>query len=140
VATGHLSAGLVGDDRRDGCRHDPSAVHQRVYIAPSRPLLEVAKQVATAAVIDEGRVALTVGAGWMREGCREYGRLDEPFEIMLALIDEPSVELYQRAEDLGITAVMCAPWMGTMEADLGDVARFRGPIERFAETVIAKLR
>ena len=38
-----------------------------VYVAPSRPLLEVAKQVATAAVISQGRVALTVGAGWMRE-------------------------------------------------------------------------
>jgi alkanesulfonate monooxygenase SsuD/methylene tetrahydromethanopterin reductase-like flavin-dependent oxidoreductase (luciferase family) len=34
-----------------------------VYIAPARPLLEVAKQVATAAVISHGRVALTVGAG-----------------------------------------------------------------------------
>jgi probable F420-dependent oxidoreductase len=206
-----------------------------VYIAPARPLLEVAKQVATAAVVSEGRLALTVGAGWMREEfellgqsfadrgkrldemipalrelwrggwvswrgeyydvpelmlephppspvpimcggeseaalrraarlCdgwvgtayawddavpyverlgalrREYGRGEEPFEIMLALMDAPSPDLYQRAEDLGVTAVMCAPWMGTAEGESGEVERFRGPIERFAETVIAKLR
>src|ERR1700752_2113917 len=42
----------------------------------------------------------------------EYGRSGEPFEIMLALLEMPSVDLYRRAEDLGITAVMCAPWMG----------------------------
>jgi probable F420-dependent oxidoreductase len=205
-----------------------------VYIAPSRPLLEVAKQIATAAVVSDGRVALTVGAGWMREEfdllgqsfddrgkrlnemipalralwqggwvswsgeyyqvpelmiephppapvpimcggesdaalrraarlCdgwvgmaylwddavsyverlhalrREYGRADEPFEIMFALLDAPSPDLYKRAEDLGVTAVLCAPWMGTPEGASGEVARFRGPIERFAETVIAKV-
>ncbi len=38
-----------------------------VYIAPLRPLLTVAKEVATASVISAGRVALGAGAGWMRE-------------------------------------------------------------------------
>jgi probable F420-dependent oxidoreductase len=206
-----------------------------VYVAPSRPLLEVAKQVATAAVVSRGRVSLTVGAGWMREefdllgqsfddrGRRlnemipalralwkggwvswegehyrvpelmlephpptpvpimcggeseaalrraarwcdgwvgtaytwddavpylerlaalrhEYGRDDEPFEIMFALLEPPSADVYERAADGGVTAVLCAPWMGTPEGASGDVARFCGPIERFAETVIAKLR
>jgi probable F420-dependent oxidoreductase len=206
-----------------------------VYIAPSRPLLAVAKQVATAAVISEGRVTLTVGAGWMREEfellgqsfedrgkrlnemipalralwrggwvswdgehyqvpelmmephppapvpimcggeseaalrraarlCdgwvgtayawddavhyverlhalrREYGRADEPFEIMLALMDIPTPDLYKRAEDIGITAVMCAPWMGTDGVDPADVSTFRAPIERFAESVVAHVR
>lgn len=206
-----------------------------VYIAPSRPLLAVAKQVATAAVISGGRVALSVGAGWMREEydllgqsfanrgkrldemipalralwqggwvswsgeyyrvpeimlephppapvpimcggeseaalrraallCdgwvgaaytwadavarverltalrREYGRADEPFELMLALLELPSADLFKRAEDAGITAVMCAPWMGADGVDPGDVATFRKPIERFAEDVIAKVR
>ena len=199
-----------------------------VYVAPARPLLEVAKQVATASVISDGRVSLAVGAGWMREEfellgqdfgnrgkrldemipalralwhggwvswsgdyyqvpelmlephpttpvpilcggeseaalrraarlCdgwvgtayawddaagyvqrltsfrREYGREGEPFEIMLALLEPPSVDLYRRAEDLGITAVMCAPWIG---ADDG----YRPSIERFAQTVIGKFR
>ena len=43
---------------------------------------------------------------------REYGRENEPFDIMLALLEAPSPDLYKRAEDLGITAVMCAPWVG----------------------------
>jgi probable F420-dependent oxidoreductase len=206
-----------------------------VYVAPSRPLLEVAKQVATAAVVSQGRVALTVGVGWMREEfellgqsfanrgkrlnemipalralwaggwvswsgeyyeipelmlephppapvpimcggeseaalrraaslCdgwvgtaytwdtavpyverlhalrREYGRADEPFEILLALMDVPTVDLYRRAEEVGITAVMCAPWMGAAGVDPADVTSFRAPIERFAENVIAKVR
>ncbi|PRC50380.1 LLM class F420-dependent oxidoreductase, partial [Mycobacterium sp. ITM-2017-0098] len=38
-----------------------------VYIAPARPLLEVAKQVATAATLSGGRVSLAAGVGWMRE-------------------------------------------------------------------------
>jgi probable F420-dependent oxidoreductase len=201
-----------------------------VYVAPARPLLEVAKQVATASVISEGRVSLAVGVGWMREEfdllgqdfgnrgkrldemipalralwqggwvswngryyqvpelmlephpsspvpilcggeseaalrraarlCdgwvgtayawddavgyvqkltalrREYGRQSEPFEIMLALLEPPSVDLYRRAEDLGITALMCAPWAGAQDAE-----RYRPSIERFAETVIEKFR
>jgi probable F420-dependent oxidoreductase len=204
-----------------------------VYIAPSRPLLEVAKQVATASVISGGRVTLAAGIGWMREEyellgqdftnrgkrldemipalrelwrggwvswsgkyyrvpemmiephppspvpiwcggeseaalrraarlCdgwvgfayvwddavpyvekltkfrREYGRENEPFDILLALLDKPSVDLYKRAEDIGITALMCAPWFAA--PDSTDAERYREPIERFAEDIIAKFR
>jgi probable F420-dependent oxidoreductase len=205
-----------------------------VYVAPARPLLEVAKQVATASVLSGGRVSLGVGVGWMREEydllgqdfdtrgkrlnemipalrelwrggwvswsgehyqvpelmlephpeapvpilcggeseaalrraarlCdgwvgyayewddavgytekltklrREYGRENEPFDILLALLEPQTPDLYKRAEDVGITHVMSAPWMG---ADLGPggVERYREPIERFAETIIAKVR
>ena len=38
-----------------------------VYIAGHRPILQVAKEVATAAVLTDGRVALGIGAGWMKE-------------------------------------------------------------------------
>jgi alkanesulfonate monooxygenase SsuD/methylene tetrahydromethanopterin reductase-like flavin-dependent oxidoreductase (luciferase family) len=55
-----------------------------VYIAPSRPLLEVAKQVAAAA--------------------------------------------------------MCAPWMGADDVDPTDVKTFGAPIERFVESVVARVR
>ncbi|MGV0742172.1 TIGR03619 family F420-dependent LLM class oxidoreductase [Mycolicibacterium sp. XJ870] len=204
-----------------------------VYVAPARPLLEVVKQVATASVVSNGRVALGVGVGWMREEfelmgqdfdtrgkrlnemipalrelwrggwvsfdgqyyqvpemmiephpvapvpilcggeseaalrraarlCdgwigyaytldqaaryterldvlrRENGRDREPFEILLALLDPPSPDLYKRAEDLGITAVMCAPWMG--QPNGSGANRFREPIERFAETIIEKVK
>jgi probable F420-dependent oxidoreductase len=205
-----------------------------VYVAPARPLIEVAKQVATASVLSDGRVALGVGVGWMREEyellgqdfdtrgkrlnemipalrelwrggwvswngqyyqvpelmiephpeapvpilcggesdaalrraarvCdgwigyayawddaaayvqklkklrREYGRENEPFDILLALFEPPTPDLYKRAEDIGITQVMSAPWMGT-DLPPGGVERYREPIERFAETIIAKVR
>ena len=209
-----------------------------VYIAPARPLLQVAKLVATASVISDGRVSLAVGSGWMREEfellgqdfanrgrrldemipalralwqggwvtwsghyyqvpelmiephptspvpilcggesdaalrraarlCdgwvgtayrwddavhhvqrlttlrREYGRHSEPFDIMLALLEPPSPDLFRRAEDLGVTAVMCAPWAGSDETPNAadeSVERYRPAIERFAETVIASCR
>jgi hypothetical protein len=34
---------------------------------------------------------------------------------------------------------MSAPWMG-VDLPQGDAERFRGPIERFAEMIIAKVR
>ena len=198
-----------------------------VYVAPSRPLVEVAKVVATAAEVSGGRVSLGVGVGWMREEfelmgqdfgtrgkrldemipalralwqggwvswagehyrvpeimlephppgpvpilcggeseaalrraarlCdgwvgtayvldeavrhvdrlsalrREYGRAEQPFEVLLALLDPPSVELYQRAEEAGITAVMVAPW--AVADDRRDATM------RFADKVISRFR
>ncbi len=38
-----------------------------IYIAGHRPILQVAKEVGTVAALSDGRVALGVGAGWMRE-------------------------------------------------------------------------
>jgi probable F420-dependent oxidoreductase len=38
-----------------------------IYVAGHRPILQVAKEVGTAAVISDNRVALGVAAGWMRE-------------------------------------------------------------------------
>src|ERR1700730_6706196 len=206
-----------------------------VYVAPARPWLEVAKQVATASVVSGGRVSLAVGVGWMREEyellgqdftnrgkrldemipalralwrggwvswsghyyqvpelmiephpeepvpilcggeseaalrraaslCdgwvgyayawddaasyvqklkdlrREYGREDQPFEILLALLEPPTPDLYKRAEDIGITAVMSSPWAGMEAMGSGDVERYREPIERFAEKIIDKVR
>lgn len=203
-----------------------------VYIAPARPLLEVAKLVATAAVISGDRVALTVGAGWMREefelmgqdfsnrGRRldemipalrqlwrggwvswsgthyqvpelmiephphepvsilcggeseaalqraarlcdgwvgtaytwqqaidkvdaltalrnRFGRANEPFEIMVALTEPPSADLFKRAEDIGVTAMMCSPWSGDPTASTVD--DYRVAIERFADTVLAQM-
>jgi alkanesulfonate monooxygenase SsuD/methylene tetrahydromethanopterin reductase-like flavin-dependent oxidoreductase (luciferase family) len=70
---------------------------------------------------------------------REYGREDEPFDILLALLEPPTPDLYKRAEDVGITQVMSAAWMG-MDLPPGGAERYREPIERFAETVIAKVR
>ena len=35
-----------------------------------------------------------------------------PFDILPALMEPPSADLYRRAEDLGVTGVMCSPWAG----------------------------
>lgn len=71
---------------------------------------------------------------------REYGRHEEPFDVLLALKEPPSADLYRRAEEEGITSVMVAPWMSGGADSTAGVERFRKPIEQFAETVIAKLR
>jgi len=64
-----------------------------VYVAPARDLITVAKQVATAAVISEGRVALGVGVGWCKEEFDATGqdfhtrgkRLDDMIPALRAL-------------------------------------------------------
>ena len=38
-----------------------------IYVAGHRPLLQLAKEIATASVLSDGRVALGAGAGWMKE-------------------------------------------------------------------------
>ncbi len=56
-----------------------------IYVAPARPLLEVAKLVATAAVVSEGRVSLAAGIGWMRE---EYELMGQDFTNRGKRLDE----------------------------------------------------
>ena len=56
-----------------------------VYILPLRHPLEVAKSVGTAAVLSNGRVALGVGAGWIRE---EFDALGVDFATRGARLDE----------------------------------------------------
>jgi probable F420-dependent oxidoreductase len=64
-----------------------------IYIAAARHPLVVAKAVGTAAVLSRNRVALGVGAGWMREEFELLGtdfanrgrRLDEMVEVLRAL-------------------------------------------------------
>ena len=56
-----------------------------VYLAPLRHPLEVARSVATAAVISGGRVLLGAGVGWIRE---EYAQLGKPFESRGSRLDE----------------------------------------------------
>jgi probable F420-dependent oxidoreductase len=56
-----------------------------VYVAGARNVFVVAKAVATAAVLSDDRVALGVGAGWMRE---EFELLGERFEKRGRRLDE----------------------------------------------------
>src|SRR5689334_2706744 len=47
-----------------------------VYVLPMRPPFVIAKEVATAAVMSNNRVALGIGMGWMEE---EFELLEQPF-------------------------------------------------------------
>jgi probable F420-dependent oxidoreductase len=70
------------------------------------------------------------------------GRADDNFDIVIAVLAPPDVELYRRLEDAGVTSMMCAPWM------MADVAEGsysstldakRRAIDQFGRDVIAKM-
>ena len=56
-----------------------------VYVAPARDLFTVAKGVATAATLAEGRLAAGFGVGWCRE---EFDQLGRPYTSRGARLDE----------------------------------------------------
>ncbi len=64
-----------------------------VYVLPIRNPIEVAKQSATLAILSQGRFALGVGTGWMKEEFDAYDvpfagrgkRMDEMLEVMRGL-------------------------------------------------------
>lgn len=97
-----------------------------VYVAPARPLFGVAKQVATAAVLSGGRVALGAGAGWMQEEfdlmgqafARRGARLDEMTDVLRRLWTGEIVEHHGEAFDFGPLSINPVPdlpipiWVG----------------------------
>lgn len=84
--------------------------------------------------------------GRLKAYLKEYGRENDPFEIVVGFYSPPSVDLYRRAEEeLGVTATMTMPWAGMQNVNTGEHAgltqsseRFREPIERFAEAIVSK--
>jgi alkanesulfonate monooxygenase SsuD/methylene tetrahydromethanopterin reductase-like flavin-dependent oxidoreductase (luciferase family) len=110
------------------------------------------------------RRAATLGDGWigaayrwdelehhtvrLRRFLREGGREGEPFEVIAALKDVPSVDLYRRAEEqLGVTATLCLPWFadrGISDARKAGVEppvdRYRDSIERFGADIVEPCR
>lgn len=86
-----------------------------VYITPMRPLLSLAKEIATASVISGGRVSLGAGAGWMREEFEVQGhdfatrgkRFNEQIQALRALWQPGWVSF--RGEYYDIPEVMIGP-------------------------------
>ncbi|WP_348983355.1 hypothetical protein [Rhodococcus sp. DMU1] len=75
---------------------------------------------------------------------RQFGRENEPFDIIVGLRDTPSRDLYRRAGDLGITGVMCSPWSNWEQTHGGDqnylrrpAERYRASIEHFADEILS---
>jgi probable F420-dependent oxidoreductase len=87
-----------------------------VYIAPARNLFTVAKLVATAAVISNGRVSMGVGAGWMKEEFDLNGtdfhtrgrRLDEMIDALRVLWTPGWQEFH--GDHYDFDELMFAPW------------------------------
>ena len=71
------------------------------------------------------------------------GRADEDFSIYLSLNVRPSVDLYRRFADAGVSDFVCAPWMfvdvapGTPDADAME-ARI-GAVRWFADEIVSKV-
>ncbi len=88
-----------------------------VYLAPLRHPLEVAKSVATAAVLSGGRVMLGVGLGWIREEYAQLGRdfrtrgrrLDEMIEVLRRVWAGGMVEHHGRFYDFDRLQLSPAP-------------------------------
>jgi probable F420-dependent oxidoreductase len=73
-----------------------------VYILPMRDPFSVAKSLATTAILSQGRVALGLGVGWLREEVEVLGfdfagrgkRSDEMIEVLRMLWKTGSAELH----------------------------------------------
>jgi len=88
-----------------------------VYILPLRNPFEVAKSVATAAVLSGNRVVLGAGAGWMREEYERFGvdfatrgaRYDEMIQVLRSLWRGGMVEHHGEFFDFDRLEVEPAP-------------------------------
>ncbi|MFN8624775.1 MAG: TIGR03619 family F420-dependent LLM class oxidoreductase [Candidatus Binatia bacterium] len=81
---------------------------------------------------------------------REFGRENEPFDVMMHCPDAETVDDIRRLEDLGVTDLQITPWSvpGILaEMGVGEIMRQQPPlavkleaIKRYAEGMIAKCR
>ena len=66
----------------------------------------------------------------IRHARERAGTADTPFEVALALRARPSQELHERVEEMGVTALLTAPWMAASSLDDRITA-----VEQFAAVV-----
>jgi probable F420-dependent oxidoreductase len=97
-----------------------------VYILPMREPFSVAKQAGTVAALSQHRLALGVGAGWLREEVTLLGhdpttrgrRLDEMIEILRRFWRDGTAEFHGACYDFGPTGMYPQPggpipiWIG----------------------------
>ena len=81
--------------------------------------------------------------GELRDALAKAGRADEDFTIYLSLKVRPSVDLYRRFADAGVTDFVCAPWMfvdvapGTPDDEA--IAARLGAVRWFADEIVSKV-
>jgi probable F420-dependent oxidoreductase len=97
-----------------------------VYVLPLRDPFTVAKQAGTVAMLSGNRLALGVGAGWLREEIALLGhdpasrgrRMDEMITIIRGFWDDGTTEFHGRYFDFGPTSMHPKPdahipiWVG----------------------------
>lgn len=49
--------------------------------------------------------------GVVKDALKREGRDQQPFDIYMAVMALPDIDLYHRLEDAGVTDMICAPWM-----------------------------
>jgi probable F420-dependent oxidoreductase len=79
----------------------------------------------------------------LHDALAKAGRDKDDFTVYLSLNERPSVDLYRRFADAGVTDFVCAPWMfvtvppGTPD---DEALKMRmGPVHWFAEEIVAKV-
>ncbi len=88
--------------------------------------------------------------GRLKDMLKAEGREHEPFEIIIGLYVQPTLDVCRKWEDKGVTGLMCVPWMN-MENDGFDenradvqnktaLSKKRDAIMRFGENVVAKVQ
>jgi probable F420-dependent oxidoreductase len=81
--------------------------------------------------------------GELRAALQKAGRAEEDFTIYLSLNVRPSVDLYRRFAEAGVTDFVCAPWMfvdvpaGTPDREA--VAARIDAVRWFADEIVAKV-
>jgi probable F420-dependent oxidoreductase len=81
--------------------------------------------------------------GELRTALQKAGRAEEDFTIYLSLNVRPSVDLYRRFAEAGVTEFVCAPWMfvdvpaGTPDDEA--VAARIDAVRWFADEIVAKV-
>ena len=77
----------------------------------------------------------------LREALKRADRDDEDFTIYLSINEIPSVDLYRRFVDAGVSDFVCAPWMGAVRPGTPDdealTARLDA-VRRFADDIVAQ--
>ena len=118
--------------------------------APSQPVPVYIGGESEAAL----RRAARLGDGWISvqhtsEECkalveringlrREYGRADQPFDIVMACTDAFDLDGYRRLADFGVTSLLTAPWY-LYGGDPTSIQTKREALLRFGAEVVAKL-
>ena len=78
----------------------------------------------------------------LKQALTEHDRDVDDFTIYMSLFEMPSVDLYRRFEEAGVTDLICAPWMMVPEevSPADRPARRREGMERFVDEIIEPMR